>query len=893
MDPHAVQQTLVMEGYLLKKKRKKMQGMGRRYFRLSSAGALSYAFNPNSPIRDSIVVSLAFISANRKHRTLDIDGGNTVYHCKALTLEEFDRWATALRQFITVAQDQAQEALSADNNTGVFPPDSPAGLHSPEFSNPAAISPEMQKVLDELSKMKQSIHDLELVSKDLHQPESHLQVPSPPQVSTSLSNSGNGNGNANGHSSKFRGFLGKRSNSTSQPRDMPAAFISSRSSSFSSAVSVLPPSAGPPTLPPIPGIVTTNEPHHLPSAFSPPSPEVAHFDSRSPQHMSPSHVSELVARQLQATIATLRASHEQLSTAVHALPRPAPPHPYLSHDSPLSPTPGFGTFARSNSGLGLQLGHTRAGPSRASSSRASFSSFFSAQEGEDWQDAVPGEFVLAEEEEPGSTISTRRSDSPEEDRRMVDSGERRRQNSSTIAESPSESEEEEEASDGEETEEEFVDGNEEDRATISGSASPAGSAVLAAKQVQRRTQLPSPVAGDEFSLLGMLRKNVGKVRLSFSLLPRVGFPAPPALTLTHFNISSPLTLLLFDFQDLSTISLPVTANEPLSLLQRIAEEFEYSDLLDRAAATKDPLERLTLVAVFAISGTAGNKYRTSRKPFNPLLGETYESIRPEKGLQFISEKVSHHPPVMAFHGEAPKKGWQVYGHIAPSQKFWGRSYELMIHGDYSVRFGDGETFSIRKPSSFVRNLVAGTKYLEVVGELLVTTDSSPAQAVVNFKEGGWGGSSTRNKVEGKIVDAHGQTAVELVGKWDESVEKQEGKASFTRLWQINEFPPNPQHYYGFSHFAITLNELTPLEAGQLAPSDSRLRPDQVAFEQGDVDEAERLKALVEEKQRTKRKEGRIGEPKWFRKEGEKWEYSGEYFVAREKKQFDDPDIFLS
>lgn len=50
------------------------------------AGALSYAFNPTSPLRDSIYVSLAFISASRKHRTFHIDGGTTVYHCKALTV---------------------------------------------------------------------------------------------------------------------------------------------------------------------------------------------------------------------------------------------------------------------------------------------------------------------------------------------------------------------------------------------------------------------------------------------------------------------------------------------------------------------------------------------------------------------------------------------------------------------------------------------------------------------------------------------------------------------------------------------------------------------------------------------------------------------------------------
>ena len=36
-------------------------------------------------------------------------------------------------------------------------------------------------------------------------------------------------------------------------------------------------------------------------------------------------------------------------------------------------------------------------------------------------------------------------------------------------------------------------------------------------EVARRVQLPKPVSGDEFSMLSMLRKNVGKVRRSFCL----------------------------------------------------------------------------------------------------------------------------------------------------------------------------------------------------------------------------------------------------------------------------------------------------------------------------------------------------------------------------------------
>ena len=45
-------------------------------------------------------------------------------------------------------------------------------------------------------------------------------------------------------------------------------------------------------------------------------------------------------------------------------------------------------------------------------------------------------------------------------------------------------------------------------------------------------------------------------------------------------------------KDLSKISMPVTLNEPLSTLQRLCEELEYSDLIDKAVLAQTPLERL-------------------------------------------------------------------------------------------------------------------------------------------------------------------------------------------------------------------------------------------------------------------------------------------------------------
>lgn len=54
------------------------------------------------------------------------------------------------------------------------------------------------------------------------------------------------------------------------------------------------------------------------------------------------------------------------------------------------------------------------------------------------------------------------------------------------------------------------------------------------------------------------------------------------------------------------------------------------------------------------------------KPFNPLLGETYEYARPDKGFRFFIEQVSHHPPVGAAWAESTK--WDYYVSISSHQQ---------------------------------------------------------------------------------------------------------------------------------------------------------------------------------------------------------------------------------
>ncbi|VDQ04424.1 unnamed protein product [Trichobilharzia regenti] len=83
----------------------------------------------------------------------------------------------------------------------------------------------------------------------------------------------------------------------------------------------------------------------------------------------------------------------------------------------------------------------------------------------------------------------------------------------------------------------------------------------------------------------------------------------------------------------------VNFNEPLSFLQRAVEDFTYSYLLDRASQTSDPVEQIAYVAAFSVSCYSSTAYRTG-KPFNSLLGETYECDRTDDlGWRCILEQV--------------------------------------------------------------------------------------------------------------------------------------------------------------------------------------------------------------------------------------------------------------
>jgi hypothetical protein len=76
-------------------------------------------------------------------------------------------------------------------------------------------------------------------------------------------------------------------------------------------------------------------------------------------------------------------------------------------------------------------------------------------------------------------------------------------------------------------------------------------------------------------------------------------------------------------KDITKFAVPVHFNEPLSMLQKQAEAMEYHDILTKAYSSSDPALRLLHIAAFNIAQYYGTFDRLT-KPYNPILGETYE-----------------------------------------------------------------------------------------------------------------------------------------------------------------------------------------------------------------------------------------------------------------------------
>lgn len=97
----------------------------------------------------------------------------------------------------------------------------------------------------------------------------------------------------------------------------------------------------------------------------------------------------------------------------------------------------------------------------------------------------------------------------------------------------------------------------------------------------------------------------------------------------------------------------------------------FNDFLTMASKESDPLKRLILVSTWSTTNNLLIIGRTA-KPFNPLLGETYELVTPK--YRFFSEQVSHHPPIECMNCQGDS--FEIYQTIVSKMKFTGKIVQV-------------------------------------------------------------------------------------------------------------------------------------------------------------------------------------------------------------------------
>ncbi|XP_040573598.1 oxysterol-binding protein-related protein 2 [Lepeophtheirus salmonis] len=352
-------------------------------------------------------------------------------------------------------------------------------------------------------------------------------------------------------------------------------------------------------------------------------------------------------------------------------------------------------------------------------------------------------------------------------------------------------------------------------------------------------------------------------------------------------------------RELTKITMPVAWNEPLSFLERISEYVNYAFLLKVAHSTEesDIINRLQLVTTFAVSSLASNNERLG-KPFNPLLGETYELRNSE--VRILCEQVGHHPPVSAFYAEHPDGHFVFQGSINPKVKFWGKSVEFSPKGTLSVHFpAFNETFTWSNVNCIVHNVIVGSLWMEHTGTMEIVNQKTKHRCVLTFKPGSWHSEPNNlHVVEGFLLDPNKNKLRFIYGKWTEflctvsipsfedffKVKAEKIDIGATKLpkhcplnmceisgssllWQADPRPEDSDIFYNFTEFAIRLNEIRANES--YLHTDCRHRPDIRALENGLLDLAASEKERLENKQREYRKpykgknESDWWTPKWF------------------------------
>ncbi|KAF4020832.1 hypothetical protein G4228_012757 [Cervus hanglu yarkandensis] len=351
--------------------------------------------------------------------------------------------------------------------------------------------------------------------------------------------------------------------------------------------------------------------------------------------------------------------------------------------------------------------------------------------------------------------------------------------------------------------------------------------------------------------------------------------------------------------DLTRVVLPTFILEKRSLLEMYADFMSHPDLfiaITNGTTAEDRMIRF--VEYYLTSFHEGRKGAIAKKPYNPIIGETFHcSWRMPKSevassvinssstqaitnhappseealnqmgsdcymVRFVAEQVSHHPPVSGFYAECAERKMCVNAHVWTKSKFLGMSIGVTMVGEGILSLLEhGEEYTFSLPCAYARSILT-VPWVELGGKVNVNCAKTGYSASITFHTKPFYGGKL-HRVTGEVKHNITNTVVcRVQGEWNSILEF--------------AYSSGETKYVDLTKLAVTKKRVRPLEKQD--PFESRRLWKNVtdSLRDSEIDKATEHKRTLEERQRTEeRHRTETGTPwktKYFIKEGDGWVY---------------------
>ncbi|XP_028317108.1 oxysterol-binding protein-related protein 10 isoform X1 [Gouania willdenowi] len=352
--------------------------------------------------------------------------------------------------------------------------------------------------------------------------------------------------------------------------------------------------------------------------------------------------------------------------------------------------------------------------------------------------------------------------------------------------------------------------------------------------------------------------------------------------------------------DLTRVVLPTFILEKRSLLEMYANFMAHPDMflsITAGATAEDRIVRF--VEYYLTAFHEGRKGAVAKKPYNPVLGETFhcswevprERVKPlvrsnqgsarEPGrgpnntlqgddlhggcyrVQFVAEQVSHHPPVSGFYCECRERRMCVNAHVWTKSKFMGMSIGVSMVGEgvlYLLEHDEEYVFTL--PCAYARSILT-VPWVELGGKVSINCVKSGYSATVTFHTKPFYGGKV-HRVTAEVKHNPTNTIVcKAQGEWNGTLEFTYSSGE-TKVMDTTKLP-------------ITRKRLRPVERQGRMESRRLWQHVTRSLKEGNIDQATDHKHQLEECQRGEEKKRAAGNklwtPKYFTKEGDGWIYN--------------------